>query len=119
MGQPVEPIIQAGALGGTGGLDVPLWGEGKKTSVAGKKGGPPSPLWLPWERQDPHRAAAQVLQPQLVSQLAHGHGVGHVLLVGKHQQHRIPQLVLLQLREVKAMEAGVPAESLGLPFPAV
>lgn len=93
-------------------------GRRKKTSVAGKKGGSPPP-WLPWERQDPHRAAAQVLQPQLVGQLAHGHGVGHVLLVGKHQQHRIPQLVLLQLREVKAMEAGVPVESSGLPFPAV
>lgn len=74
---------------------------------------------LPWEGQEPHRAAAQMLQPQLVGQLAHGHGVGHVLLVGKHQQHRIPQLVLLQLTEVKGMESGVLAESPGLPFPAV
>lgn len=55
----------------------------------------------------PHRTASQVLQAQLVGQLAHWHGVGHVLLVGKHQQHRIPQLVLLQLREAKGVESGV------------
>ena len=45
-----------------------------------------------------HGPAAQRLQAQLVGQLAHRHGVGHVLLVGKHQQHGVPQLVLLQLR---------------------
>lgn len=39
-----------------------------------------------------------MLEPQLVSQLAHRHGIGHVLLVGKHQQHCIPKLILLQLR---------------------
>lgn len=65
MGQPVQTIIQACALGGTGSLDVP-------------------------------RAATQVLKPQLVSQFAHRHGIGHVLLVGKHQQHCIPKLILLQ-----------------------
>lgn len=91
-------------------------GRRKERSVTGKKRkgdafAPGPSLWLPQERQDPHRAAAQVLQPQLVGQLAHGHGVGHVLLVGKHQQHRIPQLVLLQLREMKGMESGVPASS--------
>lgn len=48
--------------------------------------------------REPYRAATQVLKAQLVSQLAHGHGIGHVLLVGKHQQHRIPELILLQLR---------------------
>ena len=50
---------------------------------------------------DVPRAAAQVLEPQLVSQLAHRHGIGHVLLVGKHQQHRIPKLIFLQLRGEK------------------
>lgn len=30
MGQPVQPVVQACALGGTGGLDVPLRGGGKK-----------------------------------------------------------------------------------------
>lgn len=53
---------------------------------------------------DPYRAATQVLEPQLVSQLAHRHGIGHVLLVGKHQQHRIPKLILLQLRREKKVE---------------
>lgn len=45
-----------------------------------------------------HGPAAQRLQSQLVGQLAHRHGIGHVLLVGKHQQDGVPQLVLLQLR---------------------
>lgn len=53
--------------------------------------------WSPVQRgHGPYRAATQVLKPQLVSQLAHRHGVGHVLLVGKHQQHRIPELIFLQ-----------------------
>ena len=39
MGQPVQPVVQACALSGTGGLDVPLWGGGKKeVSSRGKKG---------------------------------------------------------------------------------
>lgn len=61
--------------------------------------GLPRKAWSPVPKgHDPYRAATQVLKPQLVSQFAHRHGIGHVLLVGKHQQHRIPKLILLQLR---------------------
>lgn len=81
-------------------------GRRKESSAAGKMRGhlhvlPPPTPWHPWAMRDPHRAAPQVLQAQLVGELAHRHGVGHVLLVGKHQQHGIPQLVLLQLRRVR------------------
>lgn len=43
-------------------------------------------------------SAAQLVQAQLVRQLGGAHGVGQVLLVGEHQQHRVAQLVLRQLR---------------------
>lgn len=39
-------------------------------------------------------ALAQRVQPQLVGDLCRVHGVGQVLLVGKHQQHRVAQLIL-------------------------
>ena len=37
-----------------------------------------------------------VVQTQLVSDLSGVHGLGQVLLVGEHQHHRLPQLVLGQ-----------------------
>lgn len=39
----------------------------------------------------------QVVQAQVVGQLAHCHGVGKVLLVGKHQDDGVFQLVLVDL----------------------
>ena len=39
-----------------------------------------------------------VVEAQLVSDLSWVHGLGQVLLVGKHQQHRVSQLVLSQLK---------------------
>lgn len=72
------------------------WKERDTSVRLGSRG---KPGWSPVRRgHGPYRAAAQVLKPQLVRQLAHRHGVGHVLLVGKHQQHRVPKLILLQLR---------------------
>ena len=64
VGQPVQPIIQTRALGGTGGLDVPLWGEGKKgVRSREEKEMPLFPAWpgAPLGEAGPHRAAAQVL----------------------------------------------------------
>ena len=37
-----------------------------------------------------------VVEPELVSDLGGVHGLGQVLLVGKHQHHGLPQLVLRQ-----------------------
>lgn len=38
----------------------------------------------------------QRVETELVGELGGGHGIGQILLVGKHQQHRVPQLVLLE-----------------------
>ena len=65
-----------------------------------------SSVYLGW-RSEAHRElnvtdlnvpvpVPHVVQPQLVRDLGGVHGVGQVLLVGEHQHHRVPQLVLSQ-----------------------
>ena len=46
-----------------------------------------------------HLSVPEVLQSELVGQLAGAHGVGQVLLVGEDEQVRVTQLVFLELEE--------------------
>lgn len=44
-----------------------------------------------------YSSAPEGLQAEFVRQLADSHGVGQVLLVRKHQQNRVSELILLKL----------------------
>lgn len=75
--QPIQSLVQTVSGGGTTGLNVPL-------TVAG----------------------TESVQSKFVSHFGSAHGVGEILLVGKHEQHGIAEFVFVE-HSVQFVAGGV------------
>lgn len=97
--QPVQTLVQTLTVGRAGCLEGESEKENRMMSQGAEYASEPTTLLLSATKRpylDVPVAVAHLVKLQLVGNVCGVHGVGQILLVGKHQQHGIPQLVFRQ-----------------------